>query len=65
MNILTEMVGMFVILFTGRDCLGLGHYVHLRRTLLFLGLQKPVKFHMCQTYFVLEFWALLGILISV
>jgi len=34
MNVLTEMLAIFVILFTGRDCLGLGQYMHLRRNLL-------------------------------
>ena len=61
MNILTAMIGMCVILFTGTDCLGLGQFVHLRRTLLFFGLQKLDTFQMCQTCFVLEVWALLGI----
>jgi len=64
-NILTDMIAMFVILFTGRDCLELGQHVHLRRTLLFLGFLKLVTFQMCQTGFICEVWALWGILVSV
>jgi hypothetical protein len=58
MNILTEIIGIFVILFTGRNCLGLGQYMHLRRILPFPWVPKLVTFQMCQTYFVSEVWAL-------
>jgi len=61
MNIITAMIGVFVMLFASTDCLEL----HLRRTVMFLGLQKLVTFQMCQTCFVLEVWAPLRILVNV